>query len=139
MTPDQKDIVRRTWALIVPDGDAAARLFYGRLFAIAPEVEPLFATTDAAAQRRKLLAALAAAVAGLDTPDRLIPVLADLGRRHVGYGVEDAHYDIVGAALLWTLERGLGDAWNEAVAEAWTAAYGLVAGVMRDGARQAAA
>ena len=71
------------------------------------------------------------AVASLERLDALVPVVEDLGRRHAGYGVEDKHYDSVGAALLWTLERGLGKEWTPQVAEAWTQTYGLLSGVMR--------
>ena len=70
---------------------------------------------------KKLMQALAFVVKGLKKPDTIIPVIQDLGRRHVHYGVEDAHYDTVGAALLWTLEKGLGEAWTAEVQEVWTA------------------
>jgi hemoglobin-like flavoprotein len=70
-------------------------------------------------------------VASLNRLDALVPVVEDLGHRHAGYGVKDEHYDSVGAALLWTLERGLGKAWTPQVAEAWTETYGLLSGVMR--------
>ncbi len=66
----------------------------------------------------------------------LVPVLSELGRRHADYGVEDRHYETVGDALIWTLRQGLGDGWSLAAENAWTAAYGLVSGVMRDAANQ---
>ena len=80
-------------------------------------------------------------IAGLDNLAPLIPVLQTLGKKHVAYGVLDKHYDSVGAALLWTLEQGLQDAWTPPVKDAWIAAYTAVAGVMRDAAKdvQAAA
>jgi hemoglobin-like flavoprotein len=76
-------------------------------------------------------------VGALDRVDELAPTIADLGRRQTAYGVTDAHYDSVGAALLWALEQGLGDAWTAEVKAAWAAAYGLLAGVMRDAANAA--
>ncbi len=66
-----------------------------------------------------------------------MPAVQDLGRRHAGYGVEEAHYDSVGGALLWTLEKGLGAAWTEEAAEAWSAAYALLANTMIDAAHEA--
>ena len=66
-----------------------------------------------------------------DRPEQLVPALERLGRRHAGYGVCDAHYESVGAALLWTLAQGLGAAWTPAAQAAWTEAYALIAGVMR--------
>ncbi len=81
-------------------------------------------------QGKKLMQALAFVVKGLSKPEAIIPVVQDLGRRHVHYGVQETHYDTVGAALLWTLEQGLGEAFTPEVQEAWTAAYGLIAHVM---------
>ncbi|MEQ8699273.1 MAG: globin family protein [Bauldia litoralis] len=137
MTPEQIQRVRESWTAVTPIADTAADLFYQRLFEIDPTTRPLFGATDMAAQRTQLVAALAAVVAGADRPEELVPTLEALGRRHVAYGVEDRHYDSVGAALIWTLEQGLGDGFTEAVREAWTAAYALVSGVMREAARDA--
>ena len=131
MTPDQISIVQETWKQVVPIEDAAGELFYRRLFEIDPSTCELFRATDMPAQRRKLLQMLTVAVRGLDNLDALASTVAELGRRHAGYGVTDAHYDSVGAALLWTLQQGLGEAWTPAVAAAWTAAYGFLSGIMR--------
>jgi hemoglobin-like flavoprotein len=92
-----------------------------------------------AAQRLKLLQMLSAAVKGLDAIDTLVPVLDNLGRNHVKYGVKDEHYATVGEALLWTLETGLGSIYTPKVADAWTATYSLIADVMRRAAREASA
>ena len=102
-----------------------------RVFEIDPSTCELFRATDMPAQRRKLLQMLPVAVRGLDNLDALASTVEELGRRHAGYGVTDAHYDSVGAALLWTLQQGLGEAWTPAVAAAWTAAYGFLSGIMR--------
>ncbi len=130
MTPDQKRIVRSTWAQVVPIADTAADLFYDRLFKLDPQIERLFGHTDMTAQKRKLTAAVSQAIADLEHPDTLTRSLEDLGRRHAGYGVEKSHYDTVGSALLWTLERGLGDAWTDDVREAWMQAYGYISSCM---------
>jgi hemoglobin-like flavoprotein len=134
MTPDSKITVKRSWALVLPIADAAAVLFYNRLFEIDPSTRPLFAHTNPAEQRRKLMLALNLAVEGLDDLDRLVPVIEGLGRRHVAYGVTDGHYHSVGVALLWTLEQGLGAVWTKEMATAWTEAYALLSGVMRQAA-----
>lgn len=138
MTPEQKVLVQETWRQVVPIADVAASLFYGRLFRIDPSTRDLFAGVDLERQQKKLVRALAMVVGALDRIEALVPTLEDLGRRHSGYGVTDAHYDSVGAAFLWTLEQGLCDAWTAEVKEAWTAAYGLLAGTMRDAANEAA-
>ena len=138
MTPDQKRFVRETWEQVTPIADTAATLFYDRLFAIDPDLRDLFRETDMAAQRDKLVATLANVVQNLDYLEILVPTIEDLGRRHVGYGVTDAHYDSVGAALLWTLARGLGDSWTPEAEAAWTEAYGTISGIMRRAAAEVA-
>lgn len=137
MSPDQKALVQETWRQVVPIADTAASLFYGRLFVIDPSTRPMFAGVDLEQQRKKLLTALNVVVASLDRVEELVPTIQDLGRRHVGYGVRDTHYDSVGEALLWTLEQGLGNAWTAEVKAAWAAAYALLSGVMREAAKAA--
>jgi nitric oxide dioxygenase len=137
MTPEQKLLIRRTWEEVATAGDAVAALFYERLFEIDPSLELLFTRGDMAAQRAKLLRALALAVASLDRLQALEPTLAELGRRHVGYGVRRHHYKVVGAALLWTLRRALGEGWTHEVADAWSEVYALVSGIMIAAAEEA--
>jgi hemoglobin-like flavoprotein len=137
MTPDQKILVQDTFAKVAPQADAAAALFYGRLFEIDPTLKTLF-KGDMAEQGQKLMTMLATAVKGLDRPDELLPAVKNLGVRHVGYGVKDEHYDTVAAALLWTLERGLGADFTPDVKDAWIAVYTLLAGTMKDAAGSAA-
>ena len=135
MTATQKALVQSTFASIATIADDAAVLFYQRLFELDPALRPMF-RGDMAEQRKKLMQMITAAVKGLDRLEQLVPVVQDLGRRHVRYGVEDSHYDTVGAALLWTLEAGLGRAFTPEVKEAWAAVYGLLATTMKDAARE---
>ena len=136
MTPTEKTLVRDSWRQVEPAADSAAALFYNRLFEIDPELRALFTGVDLHRQGRRLTQTLSSIVEDLDAIETRLADLSALGRRHAGYGVTDTHYATVGAALLWTLERGLGGAWNEEVAEAWGAAYGLVAKVMQTAAAQ---
>jgi hemoglobin-like flavoprotein len=136
MTPDRKRLVRETWKQVAPVADAAADLLYRRLFEIDPTTRELFRATDMFAQRQKLLQTLGFAISSLDNLDVLMSTVEDLGRRHAGYGVTDAQYDSLGAALLWTLEQRLGRAWTPAVASAWTEVYGLLSAVMRTAAER---
>ena len=138
MTPEQAQIVKRTWQLVVPIADTAADIFYARLFELDPNLERLFSGVDLASQKKKLLQALAATVANVEAPETLTPQLRVLGSRHAGYGVAHAHYGTVGRALLSTLETGLQGEWSPAVEEAWIAAYGFVAKTMQAGAADAA-
>ena len=135
MSPEQKNLVTTTWAMVVPIADTAAGLFYDRLFAIDTSTRAMFTSTNMAEQKKKLMQALAFVIGGLDKVEQLVPTIQTLGRNHVRYGVTDTHYDSVGAALLWTLEQGLKEAWTPAVKDAWIAAYTTVAGVMKDAAK----
>lgn len=133
MTPSQITLVKETFAAVRGDPDAAARLFYAKLFDRDPSLRTLFAD-DMSRQRALLMRMIAAAVDGLDDVAALVPTLEQLGARHVGYGVRDEHYAVVGAALLSTLEDALGDGFTEAVREAWATTYGTLAGAMQAGA-----
>jgi hemoglobin-like flavoprotein len=138
LTQAQIALVQNSFAVVAPIADDAAALFYRRLFEIDPTLKAMF-KDDMAEQRRKLMQMLSAAVKGLNHVERLIPVVEDLGRRHAGYGVEEHHYDTVGNALLWTLEKGLGAAFTPDVREAWATVYGLIASTMARAAAKAQA
>lgn len=129
MTPMQIELVQSSFGKVAPIAPTAARLFYDRLFATVPEVRPLF-KGDIDEQGRKLMATLATVVNNLHRLDSLMPTVTGLAVRHVDYGVRPEHYASVGAALLWTLEQGLGTDFTAEVAEAWRAAYGALSGAM---------
>lgn len=133
MTPEQITLVQASWAKVAPVADQAADIFYDRLFEIAPEARPLFAE-DMTKQKRALMGMLATAVNGLNRLDTILPAVQALGERHVGYGTQDDHYDLVASALLYTLGKGLGDEFTPDVEEAWTTAYVTLATVMKDAA-----
>ena len=133
MTPEQVTLVQQTFAKVAPIGDKAADLFYDRLFAIAPEVRSLF-PSDLTEQKKKLMQMIATAVSNLHQAEKIVPAVAELGRRHASYGVTPKHYEPVGAALLWTLEQGLGPEFTPPVKAAWTETYTTLAGVMQNGA-----
>jgi hemoglobin-like flavoprotein len=124
-------LVQSTWQSVVPIADQAASLFYGKLFELDPHLKALFANTEMQAQQKKLMQMITVAVKGLDHLDKIVPAVQELGRRHVGYGVEEAHYATVGAALLWTLEQGLGKDFTPEVQGAWTATYTVLADSMK--------
>jgi hemoglobin-like flavoprotein len=129
--PTETDImlVRKTFDLVVPIAGLAADLFYDRLFYLAPSLRHLFPND---------MVMLATAVHSLTDLDALVPQLMTLGARHAGYGVKDRHYKVVGEALIWTLERGLADAFTPEVERAWVRVYLLVAATMQAGADEVA-
>jgi hemoglobin-like flavoprotein len=124
MTPQQIDLVQSSFKKVVPIAGTAADLFYDRLFEIAPEVRSLFP------QDLGEMTMLGTAVSNLHKLDTILPAVKDLGSRHRGYGVTAAHYAPVGAALLWTLEKGLGPDFTPEVKGAWADTYAALAGVM---------
>jgi len=136
MTPEQKRLIKQTWSQVVPIADTAAAIFYDRLFEIDPSTRALFRMTAMTEQRKKLMQTISVALQGLDNLEALTPVVENLGRRHRGYGVTDKHHESVGAALLWTLEKGLGTAWTPQAAAAWTELYGLLSSIMRRAANE---
>ena len=137
MKPETISAVQATVAKVEPIADKAAVLFYGRLFELDPSLKPMF-KGDMSEQGAKLMRMIGIAVRGLTDLDSIVPAVQNLGVRHVAYGVKDEHYDTVGAALLWTLEQGLGDDFTPEVKQAWTDVYTLLAQVMQDAAHKAA-
>ena len=122
-------LIQSSFEAVKPISEQAAELFYGRLFESAPEVKPLF-KGDLQEQGRKLMATLAHVVSGLGDLAQVLPAASALAKRHVAYGVKPDHYVPVGAALLWTLEQGLGPRWTPETATAWTEAYSTLSGFM---------
>ena len=126
-------LIRSSFTKVAPIADVAAGLFYDRLFELDENLRPLF-HSDLEKQGRLLMQMISTAVDHLDDLEKLVPLVQKLGERHKIYGVEPGHYDTVGAALLWTLEQGLGEHYTPDVERAWTNAYGLLSGVMQDAA-----
>jgi hemoglobin-like flavoprotein len=130
-------LVRASFAQVATIQEATADLFYERLFVIAPKLHALF-PADLSKQKRKLMQMITAAVGGLDGLDGLVPAVKALGALHVGYGVTTADYAVVGEALLWTLEQGLGEEFTPEVRSAWANVYDLLAATMQAGATDVA-
>lgn len=130
MTNHEKTLVQTSFDRVRPIADQAATLFYNRLFELAPEVRPLF-HGDMTEQGRKLFQVIGYAVSSLDNPAVLLPAVKNLGSKHRTYGVQSYHYTVVGEALLWTLDKGLGDAFTPDVKTAWTTVYGLLSDTMQ--------
>ena len=135
MDRSQIALVEQSFAKVLPIKEVAAELFYGRLFDIAPDVKPMF-KGDMKAQGLKLMGALTFVVNGLRNLNAVVPTAQELAINHVSYGVTADHYTVVGEALIWTLEQGLGEAFTEDVKDAWISAYALLSGVMIDAAYQ---
>ncbi|MEM8554439.1 MAG: globin family protein [Pseudomonadota bacterium] len=133
MTPAQIDAVQGSFKKVAPIADAAAEIFYNRLFEIAPQVKPYF-KGDMKEQGSKLMATLGAVVNGLRDLDKIVPVAQQLAIKHVDYGVKAEDYTPVGEALIYTLEKGLGDDFTPEVKDGWLTAYTTLSGVMIEAA-----
>jgi hemoglobin-like flavoprotein len=138
MTPEQVQLIRLTFVQVISRKSETGRMFYDRLFAIAPDTRAMF-RSDIDVQAQKLMDTLALAIAGLRDMPSLTAMLEGLAIRHAKYDVQDKHYDDVGAALLWTLERILGPAFTPEARAAWATLYGTVASVMRNATKAGSA
>jgi len=113
-----------------------AEFFYARLFLLAaerghPQVRAMF-PRDMDTQRGRLVNALVRIVSAVieGDLDGLTVYLTGLGKDHLMFGVEPAHFGLVGEALLAALAEYAGDAWTPETAQAWAQAYGVAAEVM---------
>ncbi len=136
MTPHQIELVQSSFNLVVPNLESSAMTFYDRLFQLDPSLRHMFRGPQAE-QARKLGHVLTIVVNGLSRPQQILGEVEELGRRHLTYGVRQEHYATVGAALLWTLQTGLGDAFTSEVREAWTCAYMFLSSTMQRAAASA--
>ena len=135
MTPKEIALVQASWKQVQPIADQAAALFYSRLFTLEPSVKRLF-KGDMQEQGRKLMQMISVAVNSLARLEGILPAVRALSRRHAGYGVEPRHYSVVGSALIWTLEQGLGQAFTKETEDAWRTAYGVLATTMQEATRE---
>ena len=134
MTLERRQLVTESWKQLAPNAALVGQIFYRRLFEIDPNLRAMFSGSIMDEQIRKLTTMLDLIVHWLDVPERLVPVLKQLGVRHSTYGVQDEHYAKVGSALIGTLEEGLGDKFTPELRGAWTEAFMLISSLMRRGA-----
>jgi hemoglobin-like flavoprotein len=135
VTPQQIALVQASWKQVQPIAKQAAALFYSRLFTLEPSLKRLF-KGDMQEQGRKLMQMISVAVNSLARLEGIAPAVRALGRRHAGYGVEPRHYALVEAALIWTLEQGLGKDFSEQDEDAWRTAYRVLATTMQQATRE---
>jgi hemoglobin-like flavoprotein len=133
MTLQQVHLIRKTFAQLARHNHVSALVFYRRLFEISPELRPMF-KGDIEEQSKKLIEMLGILIAMLERPHGLELELKEMGARHLGYGVKDEHYAVVGSALLSMLAEVLNDQFTPEVRVAWTALYGAVEATMKAGA-----
>ena len=136
MTPRQIELVQNSFSMIAPTLESTGMTFYERLFELDPSLRHMF-QSPREEQARKLGHVLTVVVKGLSRPQQILSAVEELGRRHLLYGVRQEHYATVGAALLWTLQNGLGEVFTSEVREAWTCAYLFLSSTMQQAAANA--
>lgn len=134
MTPQEITLVKNSFRKVVPIADQAAALFYARLFELDPALRALF-HGNMAEQGKKLMQMIGFTVGSLDRVETILPAVRALGLRHAGYHIREEHYETVGTALLWTLEKGLGPEFSPETRSAWAKVYWLLAETMKAAAR----
>ncbi|WP_169568299.1 globin family protein [Sneathiella limimaris] len=134
MTPKQIELVQTSFKSVAAISEQAAELFYNRLFELDPSLKPLF-KGNMKEQGKKLMATIGVAVSSLKNLEKIRPTVEALGKSHKDYGVQDRHYDTVAEALIWTLGKGLGDAFTEDVKAAWVETYTTLATIMKEAAK----
>jgi len=129
MTTHQINLIKSSWEIAAGDQEAVGGLFYGRLFNIAPDIEPMFRHATIEEQSVKLTSTLSYIIGKLDKLDDITMEVVKLAK-HVNYGVKEEHYNAVGLALIWTLRRALADNWNDELQDAWLLCYCTLSSAM---------
>lgn len=129
MNPEKIFLIKKTWSFVITNSAQSGELFYQKLFELDPKLKPLF-KGDMKEQARKLISMVTVIVTKLNKLDEILPEIQGLARRHSKYGVNTKQFAVVGQALLWTLEKGLGDKWTKEVNEAWTEVYTILSDAM---------
>jgi hemoglobin-like flavoprotein len=137
MTPEQAEIIRRSFDEIWPVHRRFAKLFYRRFFELAPDAQPLF-PSDMERQYLKLTDMIAAIVGALDRREMFQSIISHSGRQHAQFGVSPSHFVAFGDALIWSLEQQFGAAFTVELRAAWIALYDAVRTEMIRSAQHAA-
>lgn len=130
MTKEQISLVKKTWGIFREiDPVLVGDVFYSKLFFDMPRLKNLFHVSKED-QAKKLVEMLTVIVGRLDNLEGFTEEIKQLAIRHVQYEVKVHHYKAIGAALLWTLQQGLGRDWNQEVKEAWSTCFQILSTTM---------
>jgi hemoglobin-like flavoprotein len=135
LTPEQKLLVRSSFEVLAPDAEILTARFYGRLFELDPSLRSMF-TISIRQQGHKFIEMLRCVMQSIDQLDEVVAVVWQSGKRHGGYGVQEAHYDTVRQALLWAIAQQLKERYTPAVEAAWKEVYNVMAATMKQAAAE---
>lgn len=124
------ELLRSSFELVTSREPGVAGLFYDELFGRYPKARTLFTGKPQEMQERMLAEALAAVLDHLEDVPWLQTTLAQLGAKHVGYGVTEEMYGWVGECLVSTFAGVAGSDWTPAHEAAWVDAYRAVTSLM---------
>lgn len=130
------DRLEKSFNLLAPRGPELVDRFYAHLFSRHPALRPMF-PDDMSGQKKKLLASLVLVIGNIRAVEKLEKPLADMGRRHVGYGAEAEHYPVIRDTLVSVMADMAGEAWSDQLSDDWAGALDFMASVMLKGAQQA--
>ena len=134
MTPEDVALVVETAPLVHEDTELVSRL-YELLFERHPDVRAMF-PQDMTAQVHRFVTEIEAFAVAMPDLRAVEERAAQLGARHVRYGVRPAQFPYVRDALLDVLAERLGERFSPAHRMAWARAYNLMAEIMMEsGAR----
>lgn len=133
MNGDAVALVQHSLAEIMRQKETAVALFCDRLFLLDPTLRPLFAKAPQQ-HAEQLFYSLSDSIAQLNQPQTLVTAVKQLGQYHATYGVQDAHYHVMGQALFWTVSQLLHEQYTLPMADAWATVYYMMAGLMKEAA-----
>src|SRR5258705_685196 len=125
MTPEQIDLIRKSFDAMWSMRGDIADLCYSRFFELAPDARGLF-PSDMERQRVKLMDMIAALVGSLDQRALFQSIVTHSGRQHARFGVRPSHYDAMGEALMWSLDCKFGASFTPELRASWRALYAMV-------------
>jgi hemoglobin-like flavoprotein len=129
MTPEEVDLVQRSFDKLWPVRREFAALFYRRFFELAPDAQTLF-PNDLERQYLMLMDMLAAVVGALDKRELFQSMTTYAGRRHARFGARPPHFIAFGDALIWCLEQQFGESFTPELRQGWITLYEAVRGKM---------
>lgn len=132
LNPEQVMLVQSSWAEVEPVAHKVGESFYQRLFELDESAAALF-KGNMQGQSKTLMSMIGMAVELLDHPESIGPAMKDLGGRHTGYGVQQAHIAPFCEALLWAMGQELGPGFSVEVKDAWEATLDFLFGMMQKG------
>ena len=137
MTPEQIDLVRKSFDALWPFRRKLAEQFYGRFFERAPDTRRLF-PNDMERQQLKLMDTIAAIIAALDEREMFQSIISHTGRKHADFGVQASHFAAFGEALIWDLQQQFGPVFTPEMCQAWIVLYDTIQTEMIRSAKQQA-